>query len=79
MSKAKELRELALDELEQKLADSVKQAFELQKVKATAKLDNPLQVRLARREIARLHTLIHEKKNVKEKETAAHGNGPRKA
>ncbi|MBI2438887.1 MAG: 50S ribosomal protein L29 [Lentisphaerae bacterium] len=60
MSKARELRELAPDELAQKLEDSVKEAFELQKVKATGKLDNPLKARLVRREIARLRTLINE-------------------
>ena len=79
MSKAKELRELAQDELDQKLQDRVKEAFDLQKVKATGKLDNPLQVRLIRREIARLRTLINEKKNVKETGNASHGNTTRKA
>jgi len=79
MSKAKELRELAQDELDQKLQDRVKEAFDLQKVKATGKLDNPLQVRLIRREIARLRTLINEKKSVKETGNASHGNTTRKA
>ena len=79
MSKTKELRELAQDELDQKLQDRVKEAFDLQKVKATGKLDNPLQVRLIRREIARLRTLINEKKNVKETGKAGHGNTTRKA
>ena len=79
MSKAKELRELAQDELDQKLQDRVKEAFDLQKVKATGKLDNPLQVRLVRREIARLRTLINAKLNVKETGNADHGNTTRKA
>ena len=79
MSKAKELRELAQDELDQKLQDRVKEAFDLRKVKATGKLDNPLQVRLIRREIARLRTLINEKTNVKETGNAGHGNTTRKA
>jgi len=79
MSKAKELRELAQDELDQKLQDRVKEAFDLRKVKATGKLDNPLQVRLIRREIARLRTLINEKKNVKETGNADNGNTTRKA
>jgi len=78
MSKAKELRELAQDELDQKLQDRVKEAFDLQKVKATGKLDNPLQTRLIRREIARLRTLINEKQNVKETAHAGHGNTTRK-
>ena len=79
MSKAKELRELAQDELDQKLLDRVKEAFDLRKVKATGKLDNPLQVRLVRREIARLRTLINEKQNVKETGNADNGNTTRKA
>jgi len=79
MSKAKELRELAQDELDQKLQDRVKEAFDLRKVKATGKLDNPLQVRMVRREVARLRTLINEKKNVKETGNAGHGNITRKA
>jgi len=78
MSKAKELRELALDELDLKLQDRVKEAFDLQKVKSTGKLDNPLQVRLIRREIARLRTLINEKQNMKETVHAGHGNTTRK-
>ncbi len=79
MSKAKELRELAQDELDQKIQDRVKEAFDLRKVKATGKLDNPLQMRFVRREIARLRTLINEKKNVKETGNADHGNITRKA
>lgn len=79
MSKAKELRELAQDELDQKIQDRVKEAFDLRKVKATGKLDNPLQIRIVRREIARLRTLINEKKNVKETGNAGHGNNTRKA
>ncbi|MFA5043895.1 MAG: 50S ribosomal protein L29 [Kiritimatiellia bacterium] len=79
MSKAKELKELAQDELGQKLQDRIKEAFDLRKVKATGKLDNPLQIRMVRREIARLRTLINEKKNVKETGNAGHGNITRKA
>ena len=79
MSKTKELRELAQDELDQKLQDRIKEAFDLRKVKATGKLDNPLQVRLIRREIACLRTLINEKKNVKKTGNADNGNTTRKA
>ena len=79
MSKAKKLRELEQDELDQKLQDRVKEAFDLQKVKTTGKLDNPLQVRMIRREIACLRTLINEKKNVKKTGNADNGNTTRKA
>ena len=79
MSKARELRELAPDELDQKLQERVKEAFDLRKVKVTGKLDNPLQARMIRREIARLQTLINEKKNVKQTGNADNGNTTRKA
>ena len=79
MSKAKELRELSQDELDQKLQDRVKEAFDLRKVKATGKLDNPLQVRLIRREIACLRTLINERKNVKKTGHADNENTTHKA
>ena len=79
MSKAKELRKLVQDELDQKLQDRVKEAFDLRKVKATGKLDNPLQMRLIRREIARLRTLINEKQNVNETGHADNANTTRKA
>jgi len=79
MSKAKELKGLAPEELDQKLQDRVKEAFDLRKVKATGKLDNPLQVRMIRREIACLRTLINEKTNVKETGNAGYGNTTRKA
>ncbi len=62
MSKAKALRELSPEELEQRIQDRVKEHFDLRKVKATGKLDNPLQLRLIRREIARLRTIVRERR-----------------
>lgn len=59
--KAKQLRELATDELKQSYQDQLKEYFDLRKVKVTGKLDNPLQIRQKRRDIARIKTLLKER------------------
>ena len=59
--KAKQLRELATDELKQSHQDRLKEYFDLRKVKVTGKLDNPLQLRLIRRSIARIKTVLNER------------------
>ena len=56
--KTKESRELGADELEQKLRDLRREHFELRKVKVTGKLENPLKLRLVRRDIARIQTVL---------------------
>ena len=60
-TKAKQLRELATDELNQKYQDRMKEYFDLRKVKVTGKLDNPLQLRHMRRSIARIKTVLNER------------------
>ena len=59
--KAKELRELATDELNQSYQDRLKEYFDLRKVKVTGKLENPLQLRQVRRNIARIKTVLNER------------------
>jgi|GEM_PF-453340 len=59
--KAKQLRELATDELKQSHQDRLKEYFDLRKVKVTGKLDNPLQLRQIRRNIARIKTVLNER------------------
>ena len=59
--KAKQLRELATDELMQSYQDRLKEYFDLRKVKVTGKLDNPLQLRQIRRTIARIKTVLNER------------------
>lgn len=59
--KPKELRELAADELEQKRRDLRREHFELRKVKVAGKLENPLQLRLRRRDLARVETILRER------------------
>ena len=55
--KAKDIRDLSDDELLQKLADAKEELFNLRFQLATGQLDNPLKLREARREIARVQTI----------------------
>lgn len=59
--KAKELRELSAEELEQKLADFKEELFNLRFQLATGQLDNPMRIKDVRKDIARVKTLIREK------------------
>jgi len=61
MTKANELRELTLDELEAKLAEGKDELFKLRFQLATGKQDNSSRVGQVRREIARIATLLRER------------------
>jgi large subunit ribosomal protein L29 len=60
LTKATELRELTLDELEQKLLESKHELFNLRFQLATGKQDNSARLGQVRKEIARLATLLRE-------------------
>ena len=49
------------DELLERLADTRKELFNLRFQSATGALENPARLRLAKREIARLLTIRHER------------------
>jgi large subunit ribosomal protein L29 len=51
-----ELRELSNDELEAKLAEAKAERYNLRFRSATESIDNPIRVRLLRRDIARMMT-----------------------
>ncbi|NLM25745.1 MAG: 50S ribosomal protein L29 [Firmicutes bacterium] len=59
--KAKELRELSTEELEQKLADFKEELFNLRFQLATGQLDNPMRIKEVRKDIARVKTLMRER------------------
>jgi large subunit ribosomal protein L29 len=59
--KARQLRDLSDDELQQKLAETRQELFNLRFQSATGALENPARLRLAKREIARLLTIRHER------------------
>lgn len=62
MVKTKDLRAMSVDELESKLTENKKEQFNLRVQKATGQLQNTAQVRKVRREIAKINTLITERK-----------------
>lgn len=57
--KASEIRDLSPDEIRQKAAELEKEYFELRKVKATGKLEDPLRLRRMRRDLARVRTVLN--------------------
>ena len=59
--RARELRELTDDELQRKLHDTRQELFNLRFQSANGALENPARLRLAKREIARLLTIRHER------------------
>ena len=58
---AKNLRELDDDQLAQRLIDTRKELFNLRFQSATGQLENTAQLKLTRREIARILTLQYER------------------
>ena len=64
MMKAKEIKEirgLSVEKLEAKLQDLKKDLFMLRMQHATNQLDNPMQIALVKKDIARVKTIIREK------------------
>ncbi|MBO8126516.1 MAG: 50S ribosomal protein L29 [Firmicutes bacterium] len=59
--KAKELRDLSNEELEQKLVELKEELFNLRFQMATGQLENPLRMREVRRTIARVKTIMRER------------------
>jgi large subunit ribosomal protein L29 len=55
------LRELKTEELSQKLAVLTEEQFRLEFRRATESLSNPLQLRMIRRDIARIKTILKER------------------
>ena len=59
--KAKDLREMTDDELEAALHDRRQELFNLRFQSATGALENTARMRMAKREIARILTIRHER------------------
>ena len=64
MMKAKELKNLSVEELAKKLDELKKDLFMLRMQHATNQLDNPMQLASVKKDIARVKTIIREKTNV---------------
>ena len=59
--KAKEIRDLAPEEIAQRITDDERELSQLQFRQAVAGLENPLIIRSIRRDIARLKTILKQK------------------
>ena len=61
MMEAKELREKTMDQLNETLEALKKEGFNLRFQQATGQVENTTQMRRARRDVARVKTIINEK------------------
>ncbi|MCJ7440918.1 MAG: 50S ribosomal protein L29 [Thermoanaerobaculaceae bacterium] len=59
--KAKDLREKSIEELHNSQAELKEQLFKLRFQKATGQIQNPAKIRLVRKDIARLETILAER------------------
>jgi len=62
MVKTKDLRAMSLDELEAKLVECKKEQFNLRVQQSTGQLQNTAQLAKVRKEVAKINTLITERK-----------------
>ena len=67
--KASEIRELTDDELDRRLDESRQELFNLRFQHATGALENPAALSRAKRDIARLLTLAHERASAQNEQT----------
>jgi large subunit ribosomal protein L29 len=61
VTRASELRDLSLDEMETRLEETKEELFNLRFQNATGQLDNYRRLGILRKEIARIHTLMRER------------------
>jgi large subunit ribosomal protein L29 len=61
VTKPEELRDLSDDELDTKLAEAKEELFNLRFQLVTGQLDNPMAIKVMRKEIARVLTVIRER------------------
>ena len=64
MMKAKELKNLSVEELNKKLEELKKDLFMLRMQHATNQLENPMKLNVVKKDIARVKTIIREKTNI---------------
>ncbi len=60
--KASEVRDLTIDQLDEKLVELKKEAFNLRFQRASGQLENTAQMRSVRRDVARIQTILNEKR-----------------
>ena len=75
MMKPSQIRELAPDEMQARITELQEELFRLKFRGATETLDDPLRLRVIRRDIARLKTVLHEEKTKQTKAGAVRAGG----
>jgi large subunit ribosomal protein L29 len=60
-TKPQELRDMSDDELETKLSEAKEELFNLRFQLVTGQLDNPMRIKVMRKEVARILTVIRER------------------
>ena len=62
--KVEKIREMTVDEISAKIADAYQEVFNLRFQHATGQLENPMRLKQAKREVARLKTILNQKQSV---------------
>ena len=68
---ADEIRELSVGDIEVRIRDLEEERFRLKFRNATEPLEDPLRLRVIRKDIARLRTILREKENTSARTSAA--------
>jgi large subunit ribosomal protein L29 len=71
--KPAELRAMSDEQLQLTLKDTVKNLFHLRIQSATERLETPSEIRKAKREVARIRTILRERELAAQRQTAAQG------
>jgi large subunit ribosomal protein L29 len=61
VAKVKDLRDLSDDELHGKLVEAKEELFNLRFQLVTGQLDNPMRIKVMRKEVARILTVVRER------------------
>jgi large subunit ribosomal protein L29 len=69
--KPNELRDMSVEDLENRLGELTEERFRLRFRSATESIENPMRFRAIRRDIARVKTILKEKSGVGSQESAA--------
>jgi large subunit ribosomal protein L29 len=68
---ASEIRELSVGDIESRVRDLEEERFRLKFRNATEPLEDPLRLRVIRKDIARLRTILRERQNTSARTSAA--------
>ena len=68
---ANEIRELSVGDIETRIRDLEEERFRLKFRNATEPLEDPLRLRVIRKDIARLRTILRERQNTSARTSAA--------